>query len=71
MMPVVRGWTNYFRSAGRSPVLYEIGKWILARLTVYVTRRHWVRAWEKKCPTSTLYAEGLRLPYHIVTSFEF
>ena len=71
VMPVVRGWTNYFRLAGRSPVLYEIGKWILARLKVYVTKRRWVRVWDKKCPTTTLYAEGLRLPYHIVTSFEF
>ncbi|EQD65520.1 RNA-directed DNA polymerase (Reverse transcriptase), partial [mine drainage metagenome] len=71
VMPVVRGWTNYYRLAGRSPVLYQMGKWILARLKVYVTKRHWVRVWAKKAPTSMLYALGLRLPYHIVTSFEF
>ncbi len=71
VMPVIRGWSNYFRLAGRSPVLYEIGKWILARLKVYATKRHWVRVWDKRCPTTTLYGAGLRLPYHIVTSFGF
>ncbi|EQD28143.1 Group II intron maturase-specific domain protein, partial [mine drainage metagenome] len=71
VMPVVRGWTNYYRLAGRSPVLYQMGKWILARLKVYVTKRHWVRVWAKKAPTSMLYALGLRLPYHIVTSYRF
>ena len=43
----------------------------MTRLKVYVTKRHWVRVWDKKAPTSDLYAQGLRLPYHIVTSFEF
>ena len=26
VMPVVRGWINYFWLAGRSPVLYHLGK---------------------------------------------
>ena len=70
VMPVVRGWTNYYRLAGRSPVLYHLGRWLLDRLKGYGTKCRWVRVWAKRAPTSTLYEMGLRLPYHIVTSFE-
>ncbi len=71
MMPVVRGWTNYFRLAGRSPVLYNLGSWVLARVKTYQTKCRWVKVWDRDCPTAMLYGLGLRLPYHIVTSFEF
>lgn len=40
VMSMARGWAHYFRLAGRSPVLDEIGKWILARRKAYATQRH-------------------------------
>ena len=68
VMSMARGWAHYFRLAGRSPVLDEIGKWILVRRKAHATQRHWVWVWDQKVPTSSLYAIGLRPPYHIVTS---
>jgi RNA-directed DNA polymerase len=71
VMPVVRGWSNYFRLAGRSPVVYSHGGWLITRLKAYETESMRVRLWERYCPTSKLYGLGLRVPYHIVTSYEF
>jgi RNA-directed DNA polymerase len=71
VMPVVRGWSNYFRLSGKSPLLFDLGNWLLARLKAYQTKGRWVNVWNRDCPTTMLYRLGLRLPYHIVTSFEF
>ena len=69
--PVIRGWSNYYRLAGRSPVLWHVGAWILNRLKAYHTKCRWTNSWERDAPTSMLYGLGLRLPYHIVTSHRF
>ena len=71
VMPVVRGWSQYFRLSGKSPVLWHLGEWLLNRLKTYHTKCRWVRVWGRDAPTSMLYGMGLRLPYHIVTSFKF
>lgn len=71
VMPVVRGWTEYFRLSGRSRVLWHLGGWLVTRLKVYRTMCRYASVWERDAPTSKLYGMGLRLPYHIVTSFEF
>lgn len=71
VMPVIRGWSQYFRLSGRSPILWHLGKWVMTRLKAYQTKCMWVKVWERDAPTTKLYGLGLRLPYHIVTSFEF
>lgn len=70
VMPVVQGWSNYFRLSGRSPAVYQLGAWIVSRLKAYQTKHLWVKVWDRDCPTTMLYGLGLRLPYHIVTSYK-
>jgi RNA-directed DNA polymerase len=62
VMPVVRGWSNYFRLAGRSRVVYSHGGWLITRLKAYETESMRVRRWEQYCPTSKLYGWGYECP---------
>lgn len=70
VMPVVRGWSQYFRLSGKSLILWHLGEWLLSRLKSYQTKSRRVKLWKRDAPTSMLYEMGLRLPYHIVTSFK-
>lgn len=67
VMPVIRGWTNYFRLSPHGEWSFRLGGWILGRL-----QSSWMGKWGKtqghpKMSTPRLYELGLRLPYHILT----
>jgi RNA-directed DNA polymerase len=66
MMPVIRGWTNYFKLTRWPSVTYKLGQWILTRVQSYITKHKWASSRRKYGAPEKLYAMGLRLPYHIL-----
>jgi RNA-directed DNA polymerase len=38
MMPVIRGWTNYFKLTRWPSRMYMLGQWILTRVQSYITK---------------------------------
>lgn len=41
----VRGWSQYYRLCGKSPVLWQLGKWTEDRLRTYKVGGRWRGAW--------------------------
>lgn len=67
VMPVVRGWSNYFRLSRRDELVWDLGDWTLQRLKAYDVGHRWYGAWRRHVPTERLYGMGLKLPYHFLT----
>lgn len=67
VMPVVRGWTNYFRLCAPSGAMWELGGWLMTRLRLYEVKHWWTGVFQEGVPKERLYEMGLRLPYHILT----
>jgi len=66
-MPIVRGWTNYYRLVPPSE-FWELGGWLLTRTRTRMKKRGTsYRKWN--VPMQEVYAAGLRLPYHILTDY--
>jgi RNA-directed DNA polymerase len=66
VMVVVRGWTQYYRLAGESPVLGEVSLWLTHRLQAYKVKHRWYGACQRHAPVSMLAGLGFRSPYALV-----
>ena len=66
VMPVIRGWTNYFRLSRPDPRMWQLGKWILDRVRYHAIGKRWWRKAVQATPTARLYEMGLKLPYAIL-----
>ncbi len=62
VMPVIRGWTNYFSMTEPSR-LWNLGMWILDRIRLCAVKHWWRVKWQKEASSARLYGLGLRLPY--------
>lgn len=66
VMSVVRGWSEYYRLAGKSPVLWNVSLWLTRRLQAYKVKHRWHGAWQRHAPLSMLEGLGFRSPYVLV-----
>jgi len=66
VMNVVRGWSQYYRLAGKSPVLWNVSLWLTHRLQAYKVKHRWHGAWQRHAPYSMLLGLGFRSPYALV-----
>ena len=66
VMPVIRGWTNYFSLSRPDPLMWRLGKWILDRVRCDAIGKRWWRKAVQATPTDKLYEMGLKLPYAIL-----
>ena len=66
VMPVIRGWTNYFSLSRPDPLMWQLGGWILNRVRCHAIGKRWWRKSMQEVPTGKLYAMGLKLPYAIL-----
>ena len=62
VMPVIRGWTNYFSMTEPSR-LWDLGTWILDRIRLCAVKHWWRMKWQEEASSAQLYGLGLRLPY--------
>lgn len=69
VMPVIRGWTNYFRLARKDPTIWQLSSWVLSRVRGAGFHRRPPEGGSQLFPTDTLYEMGLRLPYAILTGW--
>lgn len=69
VMPVIRGWTNYFRLARKDPVIWGLGEWVIDRVRGAGFHRRIPEGGCRKLPTSLLYGLGLRVPYAVLTGW--
>ncbi|EQD76099.1 RNA-directed DNA polymerase (Reverse transcriptase), partial [mine drainage metagenome] len=67
VMPVVRGWTNYFSLTYPRSRVWDIGGWLLERIARTQVKHYWRQKFREKAPLTTLYEFGLRTPYQILT----
>lgn len=65
VMPVVRGWTNYF-SLSHPRSVYELGGWLLTRLRACFTKHRWAGKWQKEWPIGRLYELGVATPSRLL-----
>lgn len=65
VMPVVRGWTNYFRLCRPSGV-WEAGLWLLERLRGCFTHHRWMGKWQKEWPMARLLELGVETPWSLL-----
>jgi len=65
VMPVVRGWTNYFDLTWPAP-LWEVSIWQLNRLRACFTKHQWRGMWQKEWPLSRLLAMGVNTPWGLL-----
>ncbi|MGI0130812.1 MAG: group II intron reverse transcriptase/maturase [Thermoplasmata archaeon] len=65
VMPVVRGWTNYF-SLTRPARVWEPGLWLLTRLRVCFTKHRWAGKWQKEWPMYRLLELGVETPWSLL-----
>jgi len=68
VMPVVRGWTNYFRLTRRTDRLWHLGGWTIARLKCYEVKHRWFGVWARAVPIEMLHGMGFRTPCHVLAS---
>ena len=66
VMPVIRGWTNYYRLTTPRMTVWDLGGWTIKRLQAYVVKHRWAAAGTRLAPTETLYRMGLQLPYGLL-----
>ena len=69
VMPVIRGWTNYFRLAQKDPVIWHLSSWVLDRIRGVGFHRRIPQGGSRQLPPSVLYGMGLRLPYAVLTGW--
>jgi RNA-directed DNA polymerase len=69
VMPVIRGWTNYFRLAQKDPTIWRLSEWVLDRVRGAGFHRRIPEGGCRQLPTSLLYGMGLRLPYAVLTGW--
>jgi group II intron reverse transcriptase/maturase len=67
VMPVVRGWTNYFHLTTRTQKIWHLGGWTIDRLRGYEVKHRWYGAWARLVPIEMLHEMGFQLPYSILT----
>jgi RNA-directed DNA polymerase len=67
IMPVVRGWTNYFHLTTRTQKIWHLGGWTIDRLRCYEVKHRWYGAWARLVPIEMLHEMGFQLPYNILT----
>lgn len=66
VMPVIRGWTNYFSLSRPDAMMWGLGRWILARLRGQAIGARWWKKSVQVVPTERLYGMGLLLPYALL-----
>ena len=66
VMPVIRGWTSYFRLTKPSR-LWQLGRWTLTRVQAHVAGSRHAYLQRRRAPYPWLRQLGLSLPYHILT----
>lgn len=54
VMPVIRGWTNYFSLSPPDALMWELGRWILGRLRGHTIGRRWWLKSVKEVPIQRL-----------------
>ena len=69
VMPVIRGWTNYFRLARKDPAIWGLGEWVIDRVRGAGFHRRIPIGGCRQLPTSLLYGLGLRVPYAVLTGW--
>jgi group II intron reverse transcriptase/maturase len=62
IMPVVRGWTSYFRLTRRTERLFHLGGWTIERLRGYAAKHRWYGVWAEVAPMEKLNGMGFRTP---------
>ena len=65
VMPVVRGWTNYF-SLARPSAVWDLGAWLLERVSRTQVKRYFRLKFVMKVPMRTLYDLGWRSPWQLL-----
>ncbi len=66
VMPVVRGWTNYFSLCRPDGLMWRLGKYVLDRVQVQIAKKRYVGRIVNRAPVGYLYGLGLQLPYHLL-----
>ena len=69
VMPVIRGWTNYFSLARKDPVIWHLSSWVLDRVRGAGFHRRIPEGGSRQLPLSALHDMGLRLPYAVLTGW--
>lgn len=69
VMPVIRGWTNYFDRCQPGRWAFPLGAWILGRIQSSLLGKFGRTKGHPKVATPRLYELGLRLPYHLLTGW--